>query len=322
MVATFPLVLIAGLTVSEDSAFIRGLLDQNESQLRVYSCRFEMFVNGELNCSGTYCRDAQRERCLLNVSVGPGTQVDWLASNGRFYRFHPTETPPQLIISAYRQQMRLGDPAVWRLLWSMESATEHRSLTELLSRHPVQEVSRDDEGNVQFTLANFHKTTCVLAARANFAPSRMEVKYKQGGHSVQEVKEFAEPRPGVYFPLRVAGTLNHSGAKESTFEIRFSDITVGQPPPESAFTQTIPEGTRVADEINQVVDVIGPGGTRRRTSLEMVSPDSLGMGKLLRQTEEQGMQVPWIWLATGFASLLLLALWMRRRQLQRASVND
>jgi outer membrane lipoprotein-sorting protein len=140
----------------------------------------------------------------------------------------------------------------------------------------------------------------------------------------EEVGQFKECAPGIYFPERVAGKSESGGKVTTTSETVFEDISINRPLPADTFVFRYPNGIHVTDSISNTsyrVDAAG-NPTSKGVSLGTVPPVPSGLQESARGAETKEEPKPltrWILPASGILVALGLALLVYRRARGRAA---
>jgi hypothetical protein len=101
----------------------------------------------------------------------------------------------------------------------------------------------------------------------------------------QEVTEFAEPIPGVFYPAKVHCVDTKTG--EEAWAIEFTDIKINEPISSDKFTLKFPPGIQVMDKINKKALVTDAAG---ELTLPALNKD--GFPIKLAMEADPGMKTP------------------------------
>ena len=170
--------------------------------------------------------------------------------------------------------------------------------------------------------------------RANYLISRYEVMLKAGAPnwpagrpdqgSRTEVTRFAEPAPGVFFPVEVT-KVNTVGEKFGSREVgRVKNIRVNAPLPMEIFSLNYVPGDRVSDHLQGKRYTVAPDG-KSETNVAAVSPHRppLGVPGVAELTETKAEpRSAASWLLPLSAGLIVVGgtlAYVRRRRANRPS---
>ena len=115
--------------------------------------------------------------------------------------------------------------------------------------------------------------TAELDPARNFLPRAVSVQGPPGGtDSVSRVTEFAEPKPGVYFPVRVTKRLTWGGKPARAARVEMTGLVVNEAVPDGRFQLTFPVKTLVHDRVRDVKYVTDADEQPRPNSAPRPSP--------------------------------------------------
>jgi len=301
-----------------DKKVVQALLKQQYDNLAQFSCRYKT-EGGDRLYFGRYAQSGGRKRAVaenLNIAGGPGEDV--LIKDGLRYGL----VPGSLNISdASQTGIGSADVLDMALLKCPGPGVIAITLTDLLDL-PLEElkIAEASDGSGDIIVKARHSggtidctVEFVLSQAHNFYPKRLRTVADKGRVvSVLEVMAFGEPASGVYFPTKVSSsaTLTYRDTETKNITIHFTDITVGRPIPESEFQQKYAPGILVMDSVKQVVDRIGPDGSRIRTEQQYGLPPPLGPAVgLTGPTATQTIIEPtptWYYLVLSLIGVMLL----------------
>jgi hypothetical protein len=109
----------------------------------------------------------------------------------------------------------------------------------------VQLVFKPDKDLITTVKLQFDPSVNYLIRKAAYDTSSSNGNYRRE----EEVVDFKECEPGVFYPERVLGRSEEDGKPYSTSESRLSDIHVNEAIPKSIFHLTYPNGVYLSDGI-------------------------------------------------------------------------
>jgi hypothetical protein len=149
----------------------------------------------------------------------------------------------------------------------------------------------------------------------NYLIRKLEASYPGTETSgIVTVTEFAEPRPGVFFPVRCTREDLRDGKLRAVRVTSLTDVRVNEPiPPDSLSLPAIPSGTILYDTIDGTKGKVGadwrPIGPRRKAiGTLLTSPSAPAGGSAWEAPSSSEPDSPWWWVAALSGGGLALSL--------------
>jgi hypothetical protein len=170
-----------------------------------------------------------------------------------------------------------------------------RSLDEVLANALASpEVTKVQEGGNEYVqidvvIARTGGTDAhmqlLLDPRVNYLVKREVLGPYSRTQAVFEVREFAEPIPGVFMPVAAIAQTSTDGREQSRLEIKLSNVRINQPVSADRFDIKIPAGTLVQDRIRHKQYKVGPDGRPSGPEQDLIQPVALPVAKVEEHSE-------------------------------------
>lgn len=138
-------------------------------------------------------------------------------------------------------------------------------------------------------------------------------------YHIHEVPQFAEPKPGIYFPASVKQTLVSNGKVELLNTVRFSKVRVNEAIDPSRLELRFPAGTQVTDTRRGKEYTVGENEELIGPESPMARPQDLALMPTALQPPTRWTTIV-LWMAAGFGVLAAIGfVVIRWRRVNRSS---
>jgi hypothetical protein len=290
-----------------------------------------------LNLTGTFWKNSDGYRVRVERqpdSTFRDRMVDSLYLRGQFQqvirRSRGSGEETILLKQEKKSILDFGNPWLFGLLafigpksigaYTLEETLENKELT-------LSSISNETiDGTPAVTIRLKHAAGEFLlrfSAKVNYLTQRVEYSVGSGRiRSVHEVKSFAEPEPGLFFPEKIVMSNYVSGQLRETVTTQIRIISMNQPIPSAVFVSPIPRGTLCHDLINNQLYKVDSQGNRIGPLLDKAgkplssvatpsdakadaTPSPVPPPTLLGQTQQESFS--WLWLLVAGSIGLLSA---------------
>ncbi len=314
--------------------------------IRTMSCRTSLVYNPKVpggNEQGEYWRDGNVVRC--KYSSDGGLKCDVFIKNG--LRKSTDKIPPEMYgltgtatitgsVTDTNKHLNC-DPYLFGLIMFPGKTRLHIPFEEFLSEtNKVNFVRRVDDKGRPLVLVDvshargrleiwFDPAVNYLVRRRVLWSSTIENLVL----SDQEVMEFQEGSPGIYFPKVVKTTANrHDSPDKQRLTATFSNLQINRPISPEAMTFKFAEGLKVIDTVLNQVKVADANGEPTKPALtEDGEPITLLPGLLVSQSPEEAPRATqqeseswtrWLLPASlgvfGLGAVISVSQWWRKRK--------
>ena len=132
-------------------------------------------------------------------------------------------------------------------------------------------------------------------------------------YHIHEVPQFAEPKPGIYFPASVKHTFARSGKGQLQDTVRFSKVRVNEAIDPGKLELRFPSGTQVTDARRGKTYTVGDNEEPIGPELPMARPQDLALMPTALQPPTRWTTIA-VWLVAVFGVLAAIGCFVIRRR--------